>query len=300
MIDLRQLRYFVHIAEIGNLNKAAQFLNVAQSALSRQMAKLEEDFGLRFFDRHGRGLTLTEAGRALQAEANKLLAHAREVELTMRGHGAGSGEVTIGLPAIFSQVLCAPIMRAVQADAPQVKVKFLESYSGTLPQLLRARSVDIAILYGPQPEPDFDLAWIMSENLCAIGEREHLPQSPTVRLADLSGRHLIIPHRPHPICTMLDSMGAKPGRVTEAATLSEVRYLIQNEDGIFIHQRLAKDSLSGRNLVALPIEQPALKLEAYIASLKSSSINRHVEITKMAALDVAAAALGDRVPHIIG
>lgn len=300
MIDLRQLRYFIHIAEIGNLNKAAQVLNVAQSALSRQMSKLEEDFGVRFFDRHGRGVTLTDAGRELQSEATKLLAHAREVELAMRGRGANSGEVTIGLPAIYSSILCTPIMRAVQAEAPDLKVKFLESYSGTLPQLLRARSVDIAIFYGPQMEPEFDLAWIMSDRLCAIGEQENLPRSSSIRIADLAGRHLITPHRPHPICNLLAAVGTKPGRITEAATLSEVLYLIQNEEGVFIHQRLACESLVGNELVALPIEQPTLKVEAYIANLKSSSINKNVETAKRAALDVAVKVLGECMTNEAG
>ena len=105
-MNLKQLDYFVHVAELGSFSKAALVLDIAQPALSRQVRALETDLHENLFLRNGRGVTLTDAGRRLFEHATailQLVTHAREDLGASRG--APVGRVTVGLPPSMGRQL---------------------------------------------------------------------------------------------------------------------------------------------------------------------------------------------------
>src|SRR6185369_8264563 len=98
-MDIRELRYFTHVARVGSFNKAAAQLNVAQPALSRQLKKLEDELGVQLLIRNGRGVELTEAGSVLLAQAESLILQIEETAQLVSGQKEKfKGQIILGLP----------------------------------------------------------------------------------------------------------------------------------------------------------------------------------------------------------
>ncbi|RZJ52581.1 MAG: LysR family transcriptional regulator, partial [Acidovorax sp.] len=121
-MDLKQLEYFVRVAELGSFTRAAAALDVAQSALSRQIRLLEVELRQNLLVRNGRGATPTEAGKLLVEHGRGILhqmARAREDMDRMRG--GLSGRVAIGLPNSVARVMTVPLTRAFRQELPEAR-----------------------------------------------------------------------------------------------------------------------------------------------------------------------------------
>src|SRR5262249_36974053 len=146
IMDLRDLRYFVHIAELGNITHAAQALRVAQPSLTRHMQKLEDDLGVAIFTRVNRGVRLTEAGRRLLDRASRILC---DVDLARREVAAqnsvASGRVAIGVSPTLCPVLLPQLIARMRRDYPAVELEIAQAGSMILPEWLRAGRLDLAV-----------------------------------------------------------------------------------------------------------------------------------------------------------
>ncbi|MDR0210905.1 MAG: LysR family transcriptional regulator [Pseudomonas putida] len=159
MLDFRQLRYFVAVAEFEHVGKAAEHLHISQSPLSRQIAQLEERLGLQLFERSQQRLRITSDGRTFLHEAKALLKHAERLESLGRRLGRGeTGGLCIGYVshAIHAGVL-PKALRQVREDRPGIHIALYnltvqEQFEG-----LRQRSLDIALVCEPVPADDPDL-----------------------------------------------------------------------------------------------------------------------------------------------
>ena len=150
-MDLKQLEYFVRVAELGSFTKAAQALDVAQPALSRQVRLLEVELRQNLLLRNGRGANPTEAGTLLLAHARGILHQVeRAREELGRVRGALAGRVAIGLPPSLSRVLAVPLMRAFRQQLPQVSASISEGLSVNMQEWLTNGRLDIAVLYNAQ------------------------------------------------------------------------------------------------------------------------------------------------------
>ncbi|UVL91784.1 LysR family transcriptional regulator [Pseudomonas sichuanensis] len=159
MQDLRQLRYFVAVAECENVGRAAEQLHISQSPLSRQIAQLEDHLGLALFERRNQRLFLTTDGRAFLAEARGLLKHAERLESLGKRLGRGEeGGLCIGYVnhAIHAGVLPGAV-RAIRGSRPQIHIALYNMTPGEQFEGLRQRSLDIALVCEPAPDNDPDL-----------------------------------------------------------------------------------------------------------------------------------------------
>jgi DNA-binding transcriptional LysR family regulator len=154
-MELRHLRYFVAIAEEQSITRAAERLWVAQPGLSAQIRKLESELGVRLFDRHTRGVDLTEAGELLLGRARTALAAVEEVAATGRDLGGGTaGRVRLGM-ATEARWGHGPRLLQRFADArPGVELTVLEAYGGTLWRELRDRRLDAVLAPAGHGAPD--------------------------------------------------------------------------------------------------------------------------------------------------
>ncbi len=159
MLDLRQLRYFVAVAEVEHVGRAAEQLHISQSPLSRQIAQLEERLGLQLFERSQQRLRLTSDGRTFLHEAKALLKHAERLESLGRRLGRGeSGGLCIGYVshAVHAGVL-PDALRHVREQRPGIHIALYnlppqEQFEG-----LRQRSLDIALVCEAPAADDQDL-----------------------------------------------------------------------------------------------------------------------------------------------
>jgi DNA-binding transcriptional LysR family regulator len=161
MIDLRQLRYFVVVAEEEHVGRAAERLHISQSPLSRQIAQLEERLGLNLFERNQQRIRLTSDGRTFLTEARSLLTHANRLESLGKRLGRGEeGGLCIGYieHAMHANVL-PKALSIVRADRPAVHVALYLMSSADQLEGLRQRSLDVALVSEPPRDDDPDLLY---------------------------------------------------------------------------------------------------------------------------------------------
>ena len=146
-MELRQLRYFVAIAECGSFTKAAERVFVAQSALSHQTAQLEFEIGTRLFHRARRGLELTEAGQRFLPHAMSILRQSEEAIASARNAtDEPCGKVIFGLPHSASNALALALLQGVREHLPALELELTEELTGNLSRQLMAGQINLANL----------------------------------------------------------------------------------------------------------------------------------------------------------
>ncbi|WP_046471353.1 LysR substrate-binding domain-containing protein [Allosalinactinospora lopnorensis] len=159
MLDLRQLRYFVAVAETEHVGQAAERLHISQSPLSRQIAQLEKNLGLALFERSQQRIRLTRDGQVFLAEACALLRHADRLEnLGLRLGRGEEGGLCIGYVADAMHTGILPgALRALHDERPGVHIALYNLPPAEQFEGLRQRSLDIALVHEPPPADDPDL-----------------------------------------------------------------------------------------------------------------------------------------------
>jgi LysR family tcuABC transcriptional regulator len=147
-MELRQLRYFVRIVELGSMSRAAVDLDMVQSALSQQISRLESN-SHPLLQRTSKGTVPTEAGQAFFHQAQLTLRHAQQA-IHAAQQARLSGAVSMGLSPTIANVLGLPLMRAMRERYPDVRLHMVSALSGHLTSLLNARQLDLAILFDTQ------------------------------------------------------------------------------------------------------------------------------------------------------
>jgi DNA-binding transcriptional LysR family regulator len=168
-MELRQLRYFVTVAEELHFGKAALRLHMTQPPLSQTIQALEELLGAALFERNRRGVTLTPAGQALLPEARRMLAQAQELpQLVRRAAGGEVGRLTLAFVSSADYSVLPPFLRAYRAAYPQVQITLQEATSDLqLDDLLHNR-IDVGLLIPPLPDKaklELDYLPVLSEAL---------------------------------------------------------------------------------------------------------------------------------------
>ncbi|QXI04098.1 LysR family transcriptional regulator [Pseudomonas tensinigenes] len=196
MIDIRQLRYFVVVAEEEHVGRAAERLHISQSPLSRQIAQLEERLGLTLFERSQQRIRLTRDGQTFLAETRALLTHANRLESLGKRLGRGEeGGLCIGYieNAMHAGVL-PNALRVLRADRPNVHVALYNLSSAEQLEGLRQRSLDIALVSEPPTDDDPDLLSFQvldDPMLLALPEHHPLAQQAALSAEDLAEQEWI-------------------------------------------------------------------------------------------------------------
>ncbi|MFB7971196.1 LysR substrate-binding domain-containing protein [Streptomyces rubiginosohelvolus] len=185
MLDLRQLRYFVAVAETEHVGRAAEQLHISQSPLSRQIAQLEKELGLVLFERDRQRIRLTSDGRVFLTEAQALLTHAGRLENLGRRLGRGEeGGLCVGyVPDAMHTGLLPAALRTLRLERPGIHVALYGQQGAEQFEGLRQRSLDIALVQEPPAEDDPDLrsALLLEDPLLLVLPAGH----PLTEKADL-------------------------------------------------------------------------------------------------------------------
>lgn len=220
-MNLKQLEYFVHVAELGSFSKAALVLDVAQPALSRQVRALETDLRETLLLRNGRGVRLTEAGRRLFEHSVGILqmvSRAREDMGASRDEPVG--RIVIGLPPSMGRQLTLPLIDAFRQQLPRARLAIVEGLSAHITEWIVTGRVDLGLVHNPEAAPALEITPILDEALCLVqpaagrrgragrggrGGRGPLP------LRELPGFPLIVPDRTHAIRRLLETQAMLAG-----------------------------------------------------------------------------------------
>lgn len=186
-MELHQLRYLCAIADTGSFSRAAEHCHVAQPSLSQQISKLEDELGTRLFDRLGRSIRLTEAGRTFLPHARTVL---HQTELA-RNEVDGSrrdarGTVAVGVIPTIAPYYMPKRIAAFTRRFPEATLRIVEETTPLLVESLRTLAVDVAILSLPLKHRDFEMTPLLTERLCAALPPDH----PRASAASISLREL--------------------------------------------------------------------------------------------------------------
>lgn len=192
-MNLRRLKYFVKIVDIGSLTQAAEVLHIAQPALSQQIATLEGELSQQLLIRTRRGVTPTDAGKILYTHARTILRQCEQAQLAVGNVGQTmSGQVSIGLaPGSAASSMIMPLLQAVRAELPDVLIYLHENSGSVLNDKLLSGQLDMAVLYDRAPTAGIISQPLLKEELFLVGTRDCPGQS--VDLAAVAEMNLFLP-----------------------------------------------------------------------------------------------------------
>jgi DNA-binding transcriptional LysR family regulator len=210
-MDLRQLRTFQAVAELGSVSKASDRLHVAPAALSRQIKLLEHELRTPLFDRNGRGMQLTDAGRLLASRVAGVLKQIEQVRHDIESlEGAPSGHVSLGIVPTVSAVLAGRLAVRVAQALPNVSLRIVESYGGHLVDWLHKGEIDAAIIYGEPAGLHLAQEELAIDELTIIGPAgSGVADESGGSLAWLARQRLVLPSRMHGLRQLLERVAQR-------------------------------------------------------------------------------------------
>jgi LysR family nitrogen assimilation transcriptional regulator len=236
-MNLRRLKYFVKVVDVGSLTQAADLLYIAQPALSQQIATLEGEVRRQLLVRTKRGVTPTEAGQALYRHAQAILRQCDQALLEMAAVSQGvSGHASVGLaPGTAATTLALPLLRRMRALHPGVVLYLNENYGTTLSELIMNGRMDLAVLYGNRPVHGLTFLPLLDEELFLVGPSA---ASGPVRLAELRDVELFLPRPYNIVRKLVDENFARAGMtarvVAEIESAITLKAVIADELGATI------------------------------------------------------------------
>jgi len=272
-MDLRQLEYFVRVAELGSFTRAAGVIGVAQPALSRQVRLLEVELRQTLLLRNGRGATVTEAGRILLEHGRGILHQIERAKEDLAAAGrTPAGRVAVGLPPTVARALSVPLTRAFRKRLPQAALTLSEGLSASMIESLAAGRLDIALLYNPAPAAELELKPLVDEQLMLVSKAGRASaKAATIRLADVAPLPLIVPSRPNAIRMRIESalaeVGCRPTIAFEIDGVAAILALVADGAGHAILPPFAVSTAARpESLHARRIVRPAIQSRLAIAT----------------------------------
>ncbi|HXU21721.1 MAG TPA: LysR family transcriptional regulator [Verrucomicrobiae bacterium] len=276
-MELRQLRYFIAVAERLSFSKAAQHLHITVPPLSRQVRQLEEEFGVELFVRNRRNVALTDAGRTLLREAKSLVnqsAHVTDCVRLAKCGEAGLVKIGIGLG------LGEPISRVFiehSKQFPSVELQYRDMFSSWQNKALHDGDIDVGFL-----RPLVDSVHLMTEVLFQENFVVHLSRTnplakrKALRIKDLAGETLLVPNRGgstglyDKTLELYAEAGVTPNIVhvsLDPVPHSDTQIvLLTCHKGIFIMpDEVACRPAQGSEVVAVPLDEPNAKIDVHVA-----------------------------------
>jgi LysR family hydrogen peroxide-inducible transcriptional activator len=173
-MEFHQLRYVCAVAETGSFSRAAERCQIAQPSLSQQVLKLEEDLGIRLFDRLGRSICLTEAGQAFIPQARSILEQIEVARSSVVYKNTDvRGSVSVGVIPTVAPYLMPRYTAAFAKKYPEAKLRIVEETTPVLVKNLRDLSIDLAILALPLRHKDLEQFSIHTEPLFVVVPKNH-------------------------------------------------------------------------------------------------------------------------------
>ncbi|MFI8415839.1 nitrogen assimilation transcriptional regulator NAC [Serratia sp. NPDC078593] len=205
-MNLRRLKYFVKIVDIGSLTQAAEVLHIAQPALSQQLATLEGELNQQLLIRSKRGVMPTAAGNILYAHAQSIL---RQCELAQSAvYCAGqamSGRVAVGVASGSAAVQFAlPLLQALGEQYPDILLSLHEHDGATLASQVENGRLDMAVLCGGATSPSLSTTVLAKEELYLVAARTVSSPGNSIDLTDVSRFNLFLPHKDDRMRNQLD------------------------------------------------------------------------------------------------
>ena len=262
-MELMQLEMFVAMVEEGSFHKAAERVFRTQPAVSIAIRKLEQELGSQLFDRANRNAcVLTDTGEVLYGFAKQLLNLRDEAIITLQQlHNLQSGRIRIGANESTGLYLLPRLILAFREQYPKIKIEVFRQLSARLPQELRQRNLDFAILSFLPDAGDLEATPIMRDELVLIASPQHaLAACERVHIRDLGSENFIAHNARSPSREKVIEAFRRfqtPLNITiEIATIETVkRFVAMNLGLAFVPQMCVQEEVERGELLVIPVEE---------------------------------------------
>ncbi|BCP55397.1 LysR family transcriptional regulator [Kaistia sp. 32K] len=253
---LRQMQYFVALAESGSFSRAAQACHVTQSTLSDAIRQLEETIGVSLIDRSNRTTVLTAAGEDTVRRMKALLVDAREMVDAARSSEAPlTGRIRLGVIPSIAPYFLPRTLPELRRAYPQLRLHLREDLTRTLLEDLRAGRLDICLIAFPVQTEGFATEIIAEDSLLLAVDASHaLAGRPTVRREELADETLLLLEDGHclreHIRAVAPGLADKQNEEIRASSLTTLVHMVDNQLGITFLPRIAVEAgiLSGTDI----------------------------------------------------
>ena len=289
-MDIKQLRYFIAIAEEGSLSAASQRLRVAQPSLSQHLIKIEQELGVMLMNRSPRGVALTKSGEILLRHAREICHSMGICQESVKESGAVlEGAVAFGLPSSISMVLSVPLAETVRHLLPKVRLRIVEAMSGYIREWLQDETIDLGFLYDHDDARTFEARQLMQEDLYFFAAADNWPLrravGDPVPLSEIAGLELVLPSKHHGMRRTIDmyacSRDLELNVWLEMDALVQIKELVARGSGFTIlAAAAAQDRVARGELVSSPIIDPVLTRPVYLVrklTRPQTFVSREVE-----------------------
>lgn len=271
------------MARAGSFSRAASELYIAQPALSRQIAKLEEEIGVPLLIRYGRGVRLTAAGARLLERAEMITHMVNETGEQVRASAdEEGGHLAVGLPPTIGALIGADLIKDFRARWPRVTLHLREGLSSSLQEWVLDRRVDLAVVYNQPLLDAFDVRPLFSEPMIMIGPAGAPARKRSYHIRDLADVPLILPGLPHSNRRLVEQAAIQHGvrlRVEiEVDSVALTKQLVKAGQGYSILTHVAiKDEVSRGDVIAYNIERPSIRSTVAVTTLRENRPSRLVD-----------------------
>ncbi|NNH28040.1 LysR family transcriptional regulator [Rhizobium sp. SEMIA 4085] len=236
---LRQIQYFVAVAEQGSVTRAAQNLSISQSSVTEALKELETDLGVELFERHPRGLTITHNGHQFLRHATKILASVSDARASFSSlQSALSGTLNIGVTSLVAGYVLSDLLARYRRACPGVEVSAIEDNGGYLEHLLVGGELDVAVMVISNLR---DRMALQAEILETSPYRLGLPighplvSADIISVADIAREPLImltVDEIEENTGKLLSALGARPHVAFRTRSVEAVRSLVATGAGV--------------------------------------------------------------------
>jgi LysR family transcriptional regulator, cyn operon transcriptional activator len=225
-MDVRQLRHFAAVARHGHFTRAAEASFISQPALSQQIQALEQELGAPLFDRLGRRVELTTAGRVLLVYAERVLRDMESARAAVLDAGQTvRGELSVAAVPTANLTLVVEAAARLRERHPEVRIRVLEERGAAVTELVRSGQVNVGVAYLPLTDVDLETEPLLDEELVLVLPAGDPRGGRAVRVAELAGVPLLLP--PEGLCLrsgidrVLQAGGVGSGNVMAALAAPE-------------------------------------------------------------------------------
>lgn len=267
-MEIHQLTYFVAAAEAGSMTLAARRCRVAQPSLSQQIRKLEDTLGVRLFDRMGRGVVLTDAGRALLPRARRILGEVRETRDNLRAEAEhGPGRLAIGAIPTIAPFLLPRVLADLRQRSPGCELVVREDFTASLVEAVVNHELDVAITSTPIDHELIETEVVGREALLVVTPSEHpLAAVGRITLGDLREQATVSLHEMHCLGEQIGAFcaraGVRPDVVCRSTQLATVIEMVRLGLGVSLVPQMAAAHHTDRGVAFLPLasRQPSREI----------------------------------------
>ncbi|WP_442604101.1 LysR family transcriptional regulator [Paenibacillus sp. KN14-4R] len=263
-MELHHFIYFKEVAEKGGFTKASQHLHVSQPTISKMVKDLEDELGVQLFERKGRSIHLTDAGKVLLDQANKVLDAFNNVptELSEVIH-LQKGSIRLGLPPMIGSIFFSKVIAQFHKQFPSIKIQIIEAGAKKVTESIEDGSLDLGVAILPVDVSKFEIFSFFKENLMVLAHPSHsIANRPILELHELKEEPFILLSEDFAlhdiILNLCAHIGFTPEVVCKSSQWDFIGKMVSAELGISFLPETICGLVEKENVNIIPLVNPSI------------------------------------------